>query len=332
MRRLIECAKWWRFHPSYRRTWPSPEHFLGAWHNKDTGELVLDVVVVKVDKRGAETLGRQNDQDAIWGIKEKKEFRLKSLTRSGAVGGWDRGTLGRNFQGQAGGGRLGRNRRLKSEYKFSSTQLNLTGEAALRVLDASHEIDDDDLGEDGREDQPHITLFYGLRDSDPSNLEEILQRGAQLPLSSAGSQSSTAKRVGRTMPSGYSALRKLDLGALFGGIVGESQARVRQAMKVIEAVGGDKGVFWIATSKDIRAIKPELKRRFKKGIWFFDLPDAAEKDAIWEIFFKKYPEVDRTQRKAVNDSGYHGASTRRQRLMGPRTLSPTCEASASRQS
>lgn len=100
---------------------------------------------------------------------------------------------------------------------------------------------------------------------------------------------------------------KLDLGELKGQFVGQSEERIRHAMKVIEAVGGIGGAFFLATSNDIRVVKPELKRRFKKGIWFFDIPDRQERDKIWAIKLAQKPDVDGSDRVNVNDEGWTGA-------------------------
>lgn len=87
-------------------------------------------------------------------------------------------------------------------------------------------------------------------------------------------------------------LIKLDLGgAKGGGLVGQAENSIRQAMKIVHAVGGDEGAFFIATSNDINAVKPELKRRFKKGIWFFDLPAADERKTVWDIYLNKFEDV-----------------------------------------
>lgn len=101
---------------------------------------------------------------------------------------------------------------------------------------------------------------------------------------------------------------KLDLGDARGnGFVGQAENEIRDAFKIIEAVGGHGGAFFVLTSNDIRVIKPELKRRMKKGIWFFDLLTQEERDLVWEIYFNKYPDVDRSQRAEVNDQGWTGA-------------------------
>lgn len=97
---------------------------------------------------------------------------------------------------------------------------------------------------------------------------------------------------------------KLDLGAMKGQFVGLSEERIRNAMKIIEAVGGIGGAFFIATSNDISSIKPELKRRFTKGIWFFDLPTREEREIIWSIYLKKY-ELGKSHK--VSDEGWTGA-------------------------
>lgn len=102
---------------------------------------------------------------------------------------------------------------------------------------------------------------------------------------------------------------KLDLGDAKGQFVGQSEEKIRRAMKIIEAVGGVGGAFFIATSNDISAMKPELKRRFKKGTWFFDLPSKEERDAIWKIYLDKYPEVNKN-REGLDDSDWTGDEIR----------------------
>lgn len=76
---------------------------------------------------------------------------------------------------------------------------------------------------------------------------------------------------------------QLDTGAAKGSLVGQSEGAIRQALKVITAVGGDQSL-WIATCNSITDLPPELRRRFTLGTWFFDLPDADERAAIWEIY------------------------------------------------
>lgn len=102
---------------------------------------------------------------------------------------------------------------------------------------------------------------------------------------------------------------KLDLGELKGQFVGLSEERIRHAFKVIEAVGGVGGAFFIATSNDIRCIKPELKRRYRKGIWYFDVPTEDERMAIWKMYLEKYfPIAERKESPIIPmDDNWTGA-------------------------
>jgi hypothetical protein len=79
----------------------------------------------------------------------------------------------------------------------------------------------------------------------------------------------------------------LDLGAMKGSLVGQSEQQIRAALKVIRAVAG-KGAYWIATCNRMESLPPELRRRFTDGIRFFDLPCEDERASIWKIMRKKY--------------------------------------------
>jgi len=122
-------------------------------------------------------------------------------------------------------------------------------------------------------------------------------------------------------------LFRLDLGRLFGGIVGESEARVRKMIKTTESLspcilwideidksfqfinqGGDSGttnrvlttlltwlaekqssVFVIATANNIEVLKLELirKGRFDE-IFFLDLPTYEERKVIFKVHLKAF--------------------------------------------
>ena len=56
---------------------------------------------------------------------------------------------------------------------------------------------------------------------------------------------------------------------------------------VVSAVADDN-VLFIATSNNVSALPPELLRRFKYGVVFFDLPSAAERETIWAIYRKHF--------------------------------------------
>ncbi|MBL7959382.1 AAA family ATPase, partial [bacterium] len=123
-------------------------------------------------------------------------------------------------------------------------------------------------------------------------------------------------------------LLKLDVGSVFSGIVGSSEANIRHAIKVAESIspcilwideiekgfsgmassnfsdGGTaarvfgtfttwlqekkKPVFVIATSNDITVLPPEILRKGRfDEIFFVDLPEQAEREAIFKIHLKK---------------------------------------------
>lgn len=97
----------------------------------------------------------------------------------------------------------------------------------------------------------------------------------------------------------------LDLGAAKGSLVGESERKIRTVLKVIDAVGGGRA-FWVATSNDIAAIRPELLRRYKEGVMFFDLPTAEEREAIWMLYLAKYG-LESEPRASIDDTWWAGA-------------------------
>jgi SpoVK/Ycf46/Vps4 family AAA+-type ATPase len=123
-------------------------------------------------------------------------------------------------------------------------------------------------------------------------------------------------------------LLKLDVGTIFSGIVGSSEANVRHVIKVAESISpcilwideiekgfsgmgssnfSDAGtaarvfatfttwlqekkkpVFVIATSNDITMLPPEMLRKGRfDEIFFVDLPEQNEREAIFRIHFHK---------------------------------------------
>jgi len=123
-------------------------------------------------------------------------------------------------------------------------------------------------------------------------------------------------------------LIRLDLGALKGKFVGDSEGNIRRALQLIEALGrcivwideiekalagstgpqGDGGVaadalgtilswmqertseaFVIATANDVRGLPPELLRKGRfDEVWFVDLPTMTERDAIVRAALDEY--------------------------------------------
>lgn len=80
---------------------------------------------------------------------------------------------------------------------------------------------------------------------------------------------------------------QLDLGGMKGSLVGESESRIREALKVVDAVSGGN-TLWLATSNNVSVLPPELRRRFKYGTWFFDLPTRSEREQIWQLYTTKF--------------------------------------------
>lgn len=114
-------------------------------------------------------------------------------------------------------------------------------------------------------------------------------------------KSAVAKAAGNE--SGIPTVR-LDLGGMKGSLVGESEARLRQALKVITAVSNDASL-WIATCNSVGNLDAALLRRFP-DLFFFDLPDREEKDAIWNIWRKKFELAG--EEPNPRDEGWAGAN------------------------
>jgi hypothetical protein len=112
-----------------------------------------------------------------------------------------------------------------------------------------------------------------------------------------------AKALGNTF--GVPTIR-LDLGAMKGSLVGQSEQQVRAAVKIIKSVAGSSA-HWVATCNRLDTLPPELRRRFTDGIWFFDLPDETERAAIWKTLLAKYSIQDT---EMPNDDGWTGADIR----------------------
>tara|TARA_R110000824_G_scaffold215949_2_gene402510 strand:+ start:1461 stop:3041 length:1581 start_codon:yes stop_codon:yes gene_type:complete len=79
----------------------------------------------------------------------------------------------------------------------------------------------------------------------------------------------------------------MDFGAMKGSLVGETGQMTRQAFEVIKAIG-QGSIFFIATCNNIDSLPPELRRRFKQGTWYVDMPDAAARKSLWKLYGKKF--------------------------------------------
>jgi SpoVK/Ycf46/Vps4 family AAA+-type ATPase len=98
----------------------------------------------------------------------------------------------------------------------------------------------------------------------------------------------------------------LDFGDMEAPHVGESEALLRQAIATIKAIGRGNA-FFILTCNSLQGIRPQFMRRFKKGVFFFDMPTADERAAIWDLYLKKY-EIPKQPKP--DDEGWTGAEIR----------------------
>lgn len=136
----------------------------------------------------------------------------------------------------------------------------------------------------------------------------------------------------------------LGIGALMGSLVGQSEGNLRQALRIADAMSpcvlfvdelekalsgvgsqGDSGVstrlfgnlltwlsdhesdvFFVGTSNDISKLPPEFSRaeRFD-GVFFLDLPNVTEKDAIWAMYRSHFAISDNQARP--DDTSWTGA-------------------------
>jgi hypothetical protein len=93
-----------------------------------------------------------------------------------------------------------------------------------------------------------------------------------------------------------------DLSAMQSSLVGGSGERLRAALQVVDAISQGSSL-WIATCNSITSLPPELRRRFTLGTFFFDLPSAEERRAIWDIYLKKWTLTG----ELPDDEGWSGA-------------------------
>lgn len=97
----------------------------------------------------------------------------------------------------------------------------------------------------------------------------------------------------------------IDFGAVYGGIVGDTQRAARNVFKVLEAMGSD-GVLFIGTCNEMSLLKPELRRRFGLPTFFFDLLTEDERMVVKKIYCKKYG-FDLKLFDSINDEGWTGS-------------------------
>jgi SpoVK/Ycf46/Vps4 family AAA+-type ATPase len=139
----------------------------------------------------------------------------------------------------------------------------------------------------------------------------------------------------------------LDIGNLMGSLVGQTEANIRRALKIADAMqpavlfvdeadkalsgvngAGDSGVstrlfgtllsylsdketdvFVVASANRIDHLPPEFTRaeRFD-GVFFLDLPSKEERQAIWQMYLQQFDHDSR--QRLPNDDGWTGAEIR----------------------
>lgn len=99
----------------------------------------------------------------------------------------------------------------------------------------------------------------------------------------------------------------MDTGKMMKPHVGESQQAFREAFRTIKSIGG-KRVIVFATANKLDVLPPELLRRFKLGIVYFDVLTKEERDSLWPVYLKKYGHDPKSERP--NDEGWTGAEIR----------------------
>ena len=139
----------------------------------------------------------------------------------------------------------------------------------------------------------------------------------------------------------------LDLGALYGSLVGATEANVRQALRIADAMApcilfsdeldkglsgvggqGDSGVstrlfgtlltwlaehesdvFFIGTANDISKLPPEFTRAERlDAVFFLDVPTTSERDLIWTMYRVEFGIPD--QQSRPDDTSWTGAEIR----------------------
>jgi len=112
-------------------------------------------------------------------------------------------------------------------------------------------------------------------------------------------KSAVAKAIGNS--AGIPTI-SFDLAAMQNSLVGASAERLRMALQIVDAVSQGRSL-WIGTCNSVASLPPELRRRFTLGTFFFDLPTAEERDAIWRIYLQRYGVTG----ELPDDEGWTGA-------------------------
>jgi hypothetical protein len=78
-----------------------------------------------------------------------------------------------------------------------------------------------------------------------------------------------------------------DLGSVKSSLVGSSEARMDNMLKVVDAIGQGE-ILMLVTCNKIDSLKPEFRSRFQLGTWMFSLPTPEERKTIWGLHRKRF--------------------------------------------
>ena len=189
----------------------------------------------------------------------------------------------------------------------------LEGEEAPRVIVFVDEIEKAFAGSgtdmSGVKTEMTGTMLSWMQDRGADGLIFIGPPGA--------AKSAVAKAAGAT--AGIPTIA-FDLSAMQSSLVGGSGERLRAALQVVDAISQGRSL-WIATCNSITSLPPELRRRFTLGTFFFDLPQAEERKAIWDIYLAKW----NLRGSLPDDEGWTGAEIKECARKAWRLRLPLCE-------
>jgi RNA:NAD 2'-phosphotransferase (TPT1/KptA family)/GNAT superfamily N-acetyltransferase/2'-5' RNA ligase/8-oxo-dGTP pyrophosphatase MutT (NUDIX family) len=137
-------------------------------------------------------------------------------------------------------------------HKNATSQINLPPEAAAGMMEAAKQIPDEELGKDGREDDPHITVKYGVK-PDPDLLSQVV-----------GEQQPFTVTLGKTHV--FSVSESSDAQA---PIVVQCHAPELEALhnKVAEAIGTRKDDFPYVPHVTLAYVKPDVAAKYEGMDW-----------------------------------------------------------------
>ena len=165
---------------------------------------------------------------------------------------------------------------------LSYLQEEAQGRQPIRLILWCDESEDTFAGAEG--DTSGISQDYLGRIA--GHMVDTEARGMSLFGHPGTGKSHTAKAAGQIFRCPVLAL---DMGAMKGSLVGESESNLRHALSVERAiVGNQKGTtLWLWTTNAIEKIPNKIRSRSQPE-WFYDLPGEQEQLPIWALYQKQY--------------------------------------------